>query len=165
MSTYNPTKKELTFIKKNFETVEYFCTYCSDYLALIKKDEFFDEDCVCFESFTNGKTTGIVLDAFFDEEEDKFYLTVLAEGEIHFAEADSKTDTIILSFIEQLFDDPGEWNHEEIENLDFLKKKPFILEIKNGFVDLIRPLDPNLYSEALKLANHFLEKDYIEFKN
>lgn len=167
MNTYTPNKKEMSFIKKNFETMELFCSYCSDFLLLNNmRNGFVDDNSAYHKSTTKGQdgiTTGIVLDVEFDKEKQAFTITALAEGERHFTVTDFATKENILMTAEKIRKNPGKWNEEEIENFKFLHFKPFVLMINDGEISLIKPLDPSLYQEALVLADRLLEEGYLEF--
>lgn len=159
MTKYN--SKETQFINKNFGSEQIFRTYCKDYIQFINlenvKNLHIEDDFGFSTVGEDGVTTGIVIDAYYDEELDELVLYLLVDGKIRETYADMETTIKLFDIQCNLMDYPSSYSMEEVENFAFVQNKPFILSVDEDITTLIKPLSFEIYDEALALN----EKYYV----
>ena len=157
MTTFN--EKEKQFIMKYFGSEQIFRTYCKDYIQLNKladsKTLSIEDDFGFSTVGEDGVTTGIVVQAYYDEELDEIVLCLFIDGKIRVTYADMDTTTNLFNVQCDLMDYPGSYSVEEVENFVFVQNKPFILSVDEDITTLIKPLDFGVYDEALALNEKY----------
>lgn len=145
-------KKENQFINDNFGSEEIFRSYCEDRIQMnqigINKED---------PKSDNGKvTTGIVLERYFDQESGTIYLQLLVNNKIRDVVADEFTEYKITHAMESMYDGSSDYTKQEIDELEFLVDKPFLLHIDDeDVVTLIKPLRCDIYDEAFAIYRKF----------
>lgn len=141
-------KKETQFINDNFGSEEIFRSYCEDRIQMyqvgINKED---------PKIDNGKvTTGIVLERCFDQESGTIFLQLLVNNKIRDVVADELTEANIARAMESMYDGSSDYTKQEIDELEFLVDKPFLLSIDDeDVVTLIKPLRCDIYDEAFAI--------------
>ena len=141
-------KKENQFINDNFGSEEIFRSYCEDRIQMnqigINKED---------PKSDNGKvTTGIVLERYFDQESGTIFLQLLVNNKIRDVVADDLTEANIARAMESMYGGSSDYTKQEIDELEFLVDKPFLLSIDDeDVVTLIKPLRCDIYDEAFAI--------------
>lgn len=149
------TNNDTKFINENFGSEQIFRSYCKDRLQFdqidFNEELHIEDDFDYFTSGEEGVTTGIIIDAYYDDELDQLVLCLLVEGKIRVTFADESTVDNIYRIALELKENPKNYTLEEIDRLAFVHYKPFLLSIDDDITTLIRPLSFDIYDKALAL--------------
>lgn len=142
------TNQERDFILKNFKNIKNFIFYFSDMSLLesqLKTKKAINVDLIPYSS--DGLVTGIVTAVRL--EEDSLKLDMFIRGAHRTLDTLEECAENFLMARDKILKDSANcsWTIEEINDFVFAKNKPFLLEVVEGIVTEIKPLDFSWYDE------------------
>ena len=160
---YKLNEKESVFVKDNFGTVKLFRSYCDDYLVMRLtegKKVFPHIEIGAYSSGgESGITTCIVYGVYYDSKKNQMILSIIIEGVFRWAIANDDTMDRLLDVQNKLRKDPGKYTAKEIEDFEFLVRKPFVTKVYKNVIDLIKPLRFDIYEEAIELETKIVAEE------